>query len=41
MADEDNQRIFDKIADSITLLMFNIPRDNKAEVIPNGYVPLE
>jgi Ca2+-binding EF-hand superfamily protein len=37
----DDQRIIDKLADSITLLMFNCPRENKSDVIPNGYVPID
>ena len=41
MSEEDNQRVFDKIADSITLIMFNIPRSNKSEKIPSGYVPMD
>lgn len=37
----DDQRIIDKLGDSITLVMFGCPKESKSEVIPNGYVPME
>jgi hypothetical protein len=37
----DDQRILDKIGDSITLVMFGCPKESRSEVIPNGYVPME
>ena len=37
----DDERIIAKLGDSITLIMFNIPRESKTEVIPNGFVPMD